>query len=232
VDVETPHPHIVQLSTSTAPALASNIRAAFDLALAGQGQMDEAVYRVGGFCGRRFRLFLNNLIRSLDDPRCLEIGMFKGATLCAAINNNRITAVGIDDWSQFDGPAAEFYANLAHFTHKGARVSIIEQNFRTIDYRSIGKSNVLFYDGSHEEQDQYDGVLMPLPAVDSPAILLVDDWNWDQVRNGTRNALRDAGARVDYYLELRTTLDGTLPEVAFGDSDWHNGLFAGAISKS
>ncbi len=74
-------------------------RTSLDAAMENQGPMNAGIYSVGGFCGRKFRLFLNNLIRAIDDPRYLEIGVFSGATLCAAIEGNTLKAVGVDDWS-------------------------------------------------------------------------------------------------------------------------------------
>jgi hypothetical protein len=113
-----------------------------------------------------------------------------------------------------------------------ATVSVLEQDFRTVEYDHIGKFNLFFYDGPHEAKDQYDGVLMALLALDDHAVLMVDDWNWRHVREATMNALRDGGFHIDFAIEIRTTLDNSVPTFAFGQSEWHNGLFAAAISKS
>ena len=185
-----------------------------------------------GFCGRKHRLFFNNLVRAIANPRYLEIGIFRGATLCAAISNNKVKATGIDNWTEYGGQPNEFYANLIATRGADAIVSVVEQDFRTVDYAHIGKFNIIFYDGPHAEKDQYDGVAMTLPALDDQAILLVDDWNADHVRRGTMNALRDANVQIDFSLEVRTSFDNTMPSVAFAASDWHNGLLAAAIRLS
>jgi hypothetical protein len=46
------------------------------------------------------------------------------------------------------------------------------------------------------------------------------------------NALRNAGAAIDYMVELRTSFDNNIPSPAYGGSDWHNGFFGAVISKS
>jgi len=227
--------HTTEASVSPKGALPSICRQAFMNALAGHGQMDDAVYSVAGFCGRKFRLLLNNLIRALDgDARYMEVGIFCGATLCAAISNNAVKVTGIDNWSwdKEKGIAAQFYGALAKFkTHKSP-VTIIEANFQDVTHAAIGKHNIYFYDGDHSEKAQYDGITWALRALDDEAIILVDDWNWAATRNGTLNALRDAGAKINYMLELRTSFNNEIPEPAYGDSDWHNGFFAAAIAQT
>jgi hypothetical protein len=188
--------------------------------------------RVEGFCGQKHRLFFNNLVKCVESPRYLEVGIFRGATLCAAIAGNRVKAVGIDNWTEYGGKANEFYVNLAAVKGPEASVTIIEQDFRTVSYGHIGRFNIYFYDGPHKLEDQYDGVRMALPALDDRAILLVDDWNWAHVRSGTMNALLDTGCHIDFSIELRTSFDNEIPAMAFGPSDWHNGMFAAVISKA
>ena len=99
-------------------------------------------------------------------------------------------------------------------------------------YTDFGPFNILFYDGPHTERDQYDGVSIPMPALTSPAIVIVDDWNWTRVRTGTYNALRDRKMRVDYAIEVRTSFKNeNLPFHSGPTSEWHNGAFMAVISK-
>jgi hypothetical protein len=226
-----PTPHITQIEISSRPALAQCVRAAFEDALAGLGSMDERVGKVDGFCGQKHRLFFNNLTRSVENPRYLEVGIFRGATLCAAIAGNKVRVTGVDNWTEYGGKAAEFYTNLAAIRGPEASVTIIEQDFRTVPYAHIGKFNIYFYDGPHSIEDQYDGIRMAMPALDDQAILLIDDWNWQHVRDGAFKAVRDAGRQIDFSIELRTSFDNAIPPVAYGQSDWHNGMFAAVISK-
>src|SRR6266487_3730741 len=119
---------------------------AFEGALAGCGELDETVYGIQGFCGRKHRLFLNNLLRALPNPRYLEIGLFKGATFCAALWHNKVAAVGVDNWSEYDhGSGVHFYRNLALCKGPAAQVTIIERDFRRAPIAAFGSFNVGFY---------------------------------------------------------------------------------------
>jgi hypothetical protein len=108
----------------------------------------------------------------------------------------------------------------------------IEDDFRKIDYTNIGKFNVYFFDGPHDEEDQYDGIALAQPALDDRYILLIDDFNWLRVRNGTYDALSKLGIKIECAIEIKTTQDDTHPTVhIMENSDWHNGYFLAVCSK-
>ena len=153
--VVSPTPHITQIEVGPRPALAVALRRAFEDALGGRGEMDPRVGRVDGFCGQKHRLFFNNLVKAVEDPRYLEVGIFRGATLCAVIAGNKVRVTGVDNWSEYGGRAAEFYTNLAMIRGANSSVTILEQDFRTVPYAHIGKFNLFFYDGPHSPEDQY-----------------------------------------------------------------------------
>jgi hypothetical protein len=227
-----PIPHVTRIEVSGGAPLAEALRGAFEDALAGLGEMDPRAGRVEGFCGQKHRLFFNNLVRAVENPRYLEVGIFRGATFCAVVAGNKVRATGVDNWTEFGGKAAEFYTNLAAVRGPEAAVTIIEQDYRTVPYAHLGPFNIYFYDGPHSPEDQYEGIRLVMPALDDPAILLIDDWNWRHVRDGAFRAVRDAGRRIDFSIEVRTSFNNEIPPVAFGQSDWHNGLFAAVISKA
>jgi hypothetical protein len=143
-----------------------------------------------------------------------------------------VRATGVDNWTEFGGRASEFYVNLAALKGPDASVNIIEQDFRTVNYAALGPFNVGFYDGPHTEQDQYDGARIVIEAMEANSVLLVDDWNWEQVRIGTMRAIRYTGTNIDFSIDVRTSLDNRVPAHAYGGSDWNNGLFAAVISRS
>jgi len=45
----------------------------------------------------------------------------------------------------------------------------IESDFRAVDYSAIGRFNVYLFDGPHQEQDQYDGIMVARTALDDPS---------------------------------------------------------------
>jgi hypothetical protein len=224
---------VAVVEVTSQPPLSRILRTAFEDAFAGRGPMDERVYAVDGICGRKHRLFLNNLVRAVERPRYLEIGLFRGATFCAAISGNQVFATGVDNWSEFGGKANEFYLNLAAIKGSGAAVTIIEQDFRTVNYAAFERFNIGFYDGSHEELDQYDGARILINAMEPQAVMMSDDWNWPHVRHATMSAIRDMGRQIDLAIEVRTAVgeaEGGLPQIRGGASDWHNGMFAAVVS--
>ncbi len=200
--------------------------------MAERAALPESIFKVNGFSGYKFRVFLNLLMARVPDPRYLEIGLFRGASMCSAIYRNKLKAVGVDNWTEYGVKADEFWVAFNSFKHADADTTIIEQDFRTIKYADYGPFNILFYDGPHREQDQYDGIFIPMPAMTSPALVIVDDWNWNRVRTGTYNALRARGMRVDYAIEVRTSFKNEhLPFHSGPTSEWHNGTFLAVISK-
>jgi hypothetical protein len=192
------------------------------------------VLGMDGYSGRKYRAFVNRLIRLIDAARYLEVGTWKGSTLCAAIYGNAVRATAIENWSEFGGPRFECGLNVtaALAQSPSASVRFIESDFAAVDWQAIGRHNVYLFDGSHAEHDQYNGVVMAQDALDAEHILIVDDWNWDRVRRGTMRAIEALGLEIITKAEIRTTHDGSHPPVFGPQSDWHNGYFMGVVRKA
>jgi Glycosyl transferase family 90 len=219
------------IARSTTNPLIPKVELALRRALAGEGKLPAEVLSLEGMSGRKYRLFINNLIESIADARYLEVGVWMGSTLCSAVYGNSVHAVGIDNWSQFGGPASQFLTNLSRFKTADANVSFLESDFRAISFSCLGRFNVYLFDGPHLAKDQRDGVAFALPALEDSFVLIVDDWNWADVREGTMAALRELALSVEYMTEVRTTLDGSHPQAAGQHSDWHNGYLFAILSK-
>lgn len=208
------------------------IAQAFGRALQGEGRLPDAIRAIDGMSGQRYRSFINELVALHPEPRYLEIGSWMGSTATAAIYGNRVKATCIDNWSLFGGPKAEFLANIEKARGEGADFTFLEDDFRRVDYSAIGAFNIYLFDGPHEEDDQYDGVILAQPALEKRFILIVDDWNWRQVRIGTFRALADLGCKASCSIEIRTSTDNAHARHAGRESDWHNGYFIAAICLS
>jgi hypothetical protein len=229
--MSTPPENITEITANPSSAIVARVRDSFHRALAGKSDLDPRILSIEGMSGKKYRHFINNLVRFLGDARYLEVGTWAGSTLCSAINQNSVRATAIDNWSQFGGPKARFLENLATFRTPQAYVNVIEDDFRSVDFSSIGKFDIYLFDGPHEYQDQHDGLRLALPALESTFVFIVDDWNWEQVRQGTLDAIAAIGVCLDYALEIRTTLDGSHPALAAQHSDWHNGYFISVLSR-
>jgi hypothetical protein len=223
--------HVTQIEESPGDALAGHIKAALVKALQNDSEIDPEILTMVGMSGRKYRHFINNLIRSMVRPRYLEIGCWAGSTLCSTINRNRLEVVAIDNWSEFGGPKDQFLANLNRFKTPGAKVDFIESDFRKVDYGALGEFSIFLFDGPHEYQDQYDGLALTAKAMAKRFIFIVDDWNWERVRLGTFGAIKALDMSVVYSLEIRSSLDGTQPVVNGAQSDWHNGYFISVLEQ-
>jgi hypothetical protein len=222
---------VVLMDLRPQSTLALKARTALQRAIALDGKINQDILALEGMSGKKYRYFINNLIESIENARYLEVGVFAGSTLCSAIFGNNVTATAIDNWSQFNGPSDRFFLNLSRFKGPEAKVSFLERDFRQVDYRSIGVHDVYLFDGPHGEIDQHDGLTLGLPALADEFVLIVDDWNWEQVRHGTFRAIQGLGLRTDFIAEIRTTLDGSHAAVGFQNSDWHNGYLIAALCK-
>lgn len=207
-----------------------NIKQALNDAINDTHNLTENVMAMEGMSGKIYRKLINNLIKSTADARYLEVGSLKGSTACAAMCNNTLSITCIDNW-HWPEHRPDFYKNTSSVIDDNIKFNIIETDFRRVDYSNIGKFNVYMFDGPHSEQDQYDGVVVAQPALDDTYILIVDDWNWESVQNGTWDAIRNLEHGLVSKLEIRTTDDYSYPKIADHYSDWHNGYLIAVIEK-
>jgi hypothetical protein len=223
--------HVTTVEETGTNVFSAKVKAALNRAFLGEGKLSPEVLSIDGMSGKKYRMLINNLIESIGDARYLEVGVWQGSTLCAAIYKNKVRALAIDNWTQFGGPYNRFYNNLALFKGPDAKVSFLETDFRKVDFSTIGKFNVYLFDGPHDLVDQRDGVILAQPALDDQFIMIVDDWNWNSVREGTLQGITEAALQLDHVVEIRTSLDDTHAVPSGPASDWHNGYFIAACSK-
>lgn len=211
--------------------LISHIDKCFRYANNKESFINEEILKIDGMSGIKSRHFFNNMC-NYDDVRYLEIGSFHGSTFSSALYKNNITAVSIDNWSEFGDqkPREHFLENLEKY--KGdSDVKFIEKNCWEVDVESLSKFNIYFYDGHHSEESQFKAIDHYKDCLDSQFILIVDDWNWKNVRDGTLRGLSKNNMKIIYQYELYTDLDNQHGFLAFRESNWHNGLVAFLIQK-
>ena len=153
--------------------------------------------------------------------------------LCLLQNNLNITC--IDNWSQnFTNkynPQKEFLENIKKCLTKKSQFKLISKNFRKINFKKIGKFNIYLYDGPHHLEDHFDAIKVVQPALNEKYLLIIDDWNWDQVRAGTERAIKELKLNIISKLEIRTTIDGSNSLFSGENSDWHQGYCFFVIKK-
>lgn len=200
-------------------------------ALAMNHKLPDWIRYMEGMSGKKYRYFINNLLATIPNPRYLEIGSHAGSTACAAIYGNKLKATCIDNWSEFGGPKNSFMQNIEKVKSSDVDFTFIESDFRSVDYNSIGKHNVYLFDGPHFQQDQYDGISLVQEALDDLYVLIVDDYNWSIIRQGTESALEYVGHKILAKMEILTYVGDGHPVISHQYSDWHDGYLIALVSK-
>jgi len=209
--------------------LAALVESAFKKALGLESRLPPEILSLPGMSGRNYRRFINNLVGSVPNPRYLEVGSWTGSTACAAMYGNQARVTCTDNWSQFGAPRETFFNNINRYRNPLTEFDFVEADFREVDYSSLGKYNIYLFDGPHSYEDQFEGAIAALPALDSEYVFIVDDWNWPEPRAGSLSALRSRGLELVYAIEIRTTQNETHPPIQMQYSDWHNGYYFAVV---
>ena len=210
--------------------LKQHIENAFENAEKGVSKVTGEILTMEGMSGKKTRHFYNNLMNK-DDARYLEIGTWKGSSVCSAMCENKATVVCIDNWSEFGGPKNEFLHNFNKYKGKND-ASFIEQDCYTVDVSKLPKFNVYMYDGNHTEDSHYKALIQYYNCLDDTFIFIVDDWNWLEVREGTIASLKELNLTVLYHKEIRTTNNNTHPPWGSTEQQqWHNGIYVAILQK-
>ncbi len=188
-------------------------------------ELPDWIRKMKGMSGQKYRLLINELVRTTPDACYLEVGSWIGSTACSAIFGNNLKALCIDNWSEFGGPKETFFSNIAKCQTSDVEFDFMEADCLEVDYSKLGPFNIFFYDGPHSEEDTYKCITASQEALAPVYTLIVDDWNWGYVRRGTCRALQDLGVEIIAELSIRTTQDGSYPRVYEHRSDWHNGYY-------
>lgn len=222
--------------------LVDHVQNCINLAERGESKLPREVWdteKLFGMSSPKNRHFLNNLLdRTLAAPygverfRYLEIGCWKGSTAIAALYKNPGVAYWVvDDFSTVWNPRLRFEGDTIKTelfdnfnTYLGHPPNLIEQDVFSINPAEYNISNVnfYFYDGSHTELDQYNGIMYFFDQLADDFVIIVDDYMEHQVREGTHRAvlelLKTNRMIVYYEAALGSLNNGNL-------NHWWNGLY-------
>jgi hypothetical protein len=200
---------------------------AYLMAMDQNTKLSDQVLTMPGMSGGKYRTLINRLIEKTHNARYLEIGSWKGSTACSAMYGNTVTATCIDNFTFGGFSKDDLVNNTNSVITDNINFTLLDGDFRQIDYNAIGKFNVYFYDGPHQEQDQYDGIVVVQPALDDTFTLIVDDYIDPIVQRGTIRAIKDLNLTVEASIELKTVN----PTVTNEFSEWHFGYFMAVLKK-
>lgn len=125
--------------------------------------------------------------------RYLEIGVFRGATLSSAGEVAK-KAVGVDNFSQFDNGTNEARAKEVIKDLKNTFLIVgdcfEESTFKKVKAKAR-KYDVFFYDGDHKSKPTFQALIQYAKILSPGAIVIIDDWNQDSVREGLELAQKE-----------------------------------------
>jgi hypothetical protein len=177
------------------PRLTEAVRAAES-----QGAVDLAdAHELTGYSGLKLIGALQRLASVQSDAAgvCyLEIGVFRGLTLLSvAAANPTIACFGIDNFAFFDRDGK----NLGIVTKRRQEMNVRNANIINLDYedaladltRHAGGLRVATYfvDGPHDYRSQLICLELALPHLHDHAVIVVDDANYNDVRQANRDFL-------------------------------------------
>jgi predicted O-methyltransferase YrrM len=150
----------------------------------------------------------------------VEVGTFRGTSLVAAMHGNEHAGfAALDNWSFDEADRPQLEANLERFGLTG-RAELLEGDaFETLRSAALSGHAVgaYYYDNGHEYEQQLDGLRLVEPHLTSPALLVVDDSDWERVAR----AVDDYVAAQPRAREIYRADGGDAPG---GSPDWWKGM--------
>jgi len=209
--------------------LKAHVELAFSNAENGISKITPEIIGMEGMSGTKTRHFYNNLLNK-DDARYLEIGTWKGSSVCSAMCGNKAKVICIDNWSEFGGPKAEFITNFNRF--KGENdATFLEQDCFKVPVGLLPKFNIYMYDGNHSKDSHYRALVHYYDCLDDTFVFIVDDWNWADVRDGTMDSFKKLNLKVLYEREVRLTFDNSVTPEPDRSKTWWNGIYVAILRK-
>jgi hypothetical protein len=207
-----------------------HIEKSFDNAEKNISKITNEILNINGMTGIKTRHFYNNLLNT-HDARYLEIGTWKGSSVCSAMCGNKANVICIDNWSEFGGPKNEFINNFKKYKGQN-NATFIESDCYKVDVSKLPKFNIYMYDGNHSEESHYKALSHYYNCLDDIFIFIVDDWNWEKVRSGTYNSIKNLKLQVLYEKEIRLTNDDSVTPEPMLSQTWWNGIYVAILKKN
>lgn len=194
-----------------------------DKAMRNESLIPPHCLNIWGMSGMQYRRFINNYMRSIPNPRYLEIGSYTGSTLSAAVGGiDNMQALAVDNFSLGGSSKDACESNVNQVKGNNTDIKVMSQRFEDFDFAGHGKFNVYMYDAEHYEHDQKNAITRCIPALEEISLIIVDDWNdlngvTTQVKTGTYAGFAETNLEILFKWEVETGKNGPI------GSDWHNG---------
>lgn len=191
-----------------------------------------AILNYKGMSGKKTRHFYNNLLE-LPDATYLEIGTWYGSSSISAVYKNKLKALFIDNWSQFGGDPRIFQDAIEKHITDDSDCDLLESDCWAVDTTSIRNDfNIYLYDAGHEETDHCKALTYYYNNLQDNFILIVDDWCWRAVRDGTCRGIREMNLKVRYCHEIFVSEEEKINFPDHNGKDtWWNGVGVFVLEK-
>ena len=201
---------------------------AFEDAENNKSKIDNFVINMNGMSGTKTRHLYNN-IANFDDCRYLEIGSYKGITTSAALCNNKMKYfVCVNNLSKFGNNKDEFLNNFYYYKGDNNAYYLDENCFNLDKTIFKEKFNVYLYHGIYAEKSQYDALKYYYENLDDTFIFIVNDWNWQHIRNGIFNIIKYLNLKIIHKIEIREKEENI---TTYYKEKYYNGLFIAVLQK-
>jgi len=149
---------------------------------------------------------INEGVSQMPDTQVfVNIGVWHGFTLLSGmVNNPQKKCIGVDDFSEFGGPRDVFIERFNKY--KGPKHYFYEMDyleyFSTVHKEPIG---FYVYDGNHSYENQINGLRVAEPFFSKNCIILIDDVNYDEARQGTTDFILSSSYEYQIILDETTS---------------------------
>ncbi len=188
--------------------------------------------KIPGLTSIRVQTLLNSIAKGVGSY--LEVGSYLGATACAVLQNNTLTAYFVDNWSQNLQPNSDnsilvennkgkFLENLEKY--KGlSNVNLFDCDiFETPTEMINNQIQMFFYDGPHDYESTKQVVQYFWSTFKNESVLIFDDANWEGVIDGANDGIADMQGQIVYKKAILNSEENP--------SEWWNGIYIAVIKK-
>jgi hypothetical protein len=185
-------------------------------------------YNVPALTSLKIRNLLNNL--GALGTKYLECGVHKGGTHTTTIagNSNLKEIIAIDsfesDLTNDDKAMPQFKKNLEKFLPEGSKHTLIVSDAFGVNVNELPKDiDIYLYDAGHSEADQRKALTYFLPCLADEFIYLCDDFDWPEVKAGTKKGIWDG--------EFEVLFEHTLVGNDHDNDGYWNGYYIALLRK-
>lgn len=204
------------------------IKEAIEKAKNHQSKMDDVAWGVPALSSLKIRHLMNNL--GAISTRYFECGVHKGGLFCSTItnNDNLLYATANDNFASDETNEDKAYPQfIENFLKCKASSTVIEgivaDTFEVDPTAVVGPIDLYLFDADHSYESQRKAMTHFLPAMADEFIVCVDDFDWNDVCNGTVAGIEEANVEVLYsnsFLGNDHDNDG-----------WWNGFYVALLRK-